>query len=115
MNHDLSVGSAHADPINAATNGHSNINGDLHREPSSPTADSPSTPVSNTAAPIVKLDTEFQELESDVRHEPVPVKSVPSLEDKPAVVATDDASTIAQIGTPVDPGPSFSFFLPYHF
>ncbi len=128
MNHELSVGSVHADPItqttpanivpdvNGSPNGHSNINGDIQREPTSPAADSPATPVSNVAAPNVKFDPEFQEQESDARHEPVPLKSIAPIEAKPAVIAVDDASTIAQSGTPVDPGPScFPLFFPARF
>lgn len=119
MNHEHSVDSGHTDPItpdvvpdadhtlNGNTNGFTKPNGDLRRDPSSPAADSPTTPVSNSAAPDVKIDTEYQEQESDVRHEPMPIKPIASVDSKPAVTAIDDASTVAQIGTPADPGSSF--------
>src|SRR6266498_1664035 len=60
-----------------------NINGNsLHNIPS-PSAGSPATPVSTSAAPDVKIDMDYQEQESDVRHEPLPVKSVDYKGDKP--------------------------------
>ncbi|KAF8649828.1 hypothetical protein AX16_005593 [Volvariella volvacea WC 439] len=70
------------------TNGNSALN------PASPAADSPATPVSNTVVPDVKID--YQEQESDVRHEPVPIKSIDSID------KIDNASTIPQIGSPAD-------------
>lgn len=121
MNHEHSVDSGHTDPItapvvsdvdhtpNGNANGITKLNGDLKRHPSSPAADSPATPVSNAAVPDVKIDIEYQEQESDVRHEPMPIKSIAPVDNKPAVTAIDDVSTVPQIGTPVDPGSSFLF------
>jgi hypothetical protein len=40
---------------------------------SPPAADSPATPVSNTAVPDVKIDIDYQEQESDARNEPLPI------------------------------------------
>jgi bromodomain-containing factor 1 len=42
----------------------------------SPDTASPPTPVSNSVVPDVKIDMDFQEQESDVRHEPLSIKSV---------------------------------------
>ncbi|KAG5648164.1 hypothetical protein DXG03_006118 [Asterophora parasitica] len=67
------------------------LNGDpaALRAPS-PAAESPATPISNMVAPDVKIDIDYQEQESDVRHEPLPVKELAS-------------SIIPQLGTPPDP------------
>lgn len=54
------------------------VNGDLHDHKSgpsaSPSAHSPATPTSTFAAQDVGIDIAYQEQESDVRHEPIPVK-----------------------------------------
>ncbi|KJA25957.1 hypothetical protein HYPSUDRAFT_52717 [Hypholoma sublateritium FD-334 SS-4] len=42
----------------------------------SPATDSPKTPVDILLAPDVKIDMDYQEQESDVRHEPLPVKQL---------------------------------------
>ena len=57
-------GSDHKPVINGHINGHT------------PTADSPNTPVSTIPAPDVKIEMDYQEQESDVRHEPIPIKSI---------------------------------------
>jgi len=72
------------------------VNGHPTSNPS-PAADSPDTPVSIIAAPDVKIEIDFQEQESDVRHEPIPTKLID------AVDRSDTASTIPQPGTPADP------------
>ncbi|KAL6304232.1 Bromodomain-containing protein [Sparassis latifolia] len=72
------------------SNGVHHING--HSTPDSP-IDSPATPVDNSTAPDVKIDVDYTEGESDVRHEPMPLKL-----DK-----LDNASVLPQIGTPADP------------
>jgi len=46
----------------------------------SPATDSPTTPVSNSVAPDVKIDMDFQEQESDVRHEPLPIKPIDTID-----------------------------------
>ncbi|KAF9042100.1 hypothetical protein BJ165DRAFT_1485608 [Panaeolus papilionaceus] len=50
------------------------------------TNDSPATPVSNVAAPDVKIDMDYQEQESDARHEPFPIKLIDDQLDKGHVV-----------------------------
>ncbi|KAF7784761.1 hypothetical protein Agabi119p4_926 [Agaricus bisporus var. burnettii] len=102
MNHEHSVDSGHTDPItpdvppaagvNGAANGVTKLNGGLQRDASSPTLDSPATPVSNSAAPDVKIDDEFHEQEGDVRHEAIPIKPIAPVDSKPAVTTIDDAS-----------------------
>lgn len=67
-----------------------------------PTADSPNTPVSNIPAPDVKIAMDYQEQESDVRNEPIPIKSFDAASD-------DTASIIPQPGTPLDPCKFTSF------
>lgn len=69
------------------------ING---KSSSCPEAESPDTPVSITTAPDVKIAMDYQEQESDVRHEPI-MKSID------AVDRSDTASIISQPGTPADP------------
>ncbi|CAA7264706.1 unnamed protein product [Cyclocybe aegerita] len=59
--------------------------------------DSPATPVSTTAAPDVKIDMDYQEQESDVRHEPLPIKPFAPFDKR----NTD--SLAPQVGTPIDP------------
>jgi hypothetical protein len=73
--------------ISTTINNHS-----LHNLPS-PATDSPVTPVDASVAPDVKIDMDYNEQESDVRHEPLPVKHV-----------EDTLSVSPQVGTPVDPG-----------
>jgi hypothetical protein len=68
------------------------LNGVLNGVIGSPAAESPATPVSTTAAPDVKIDIDYQEQESDARHEPMPIKPIDAL-DKP-----DPASKLT--GTP---------------
>jgi hypothetical protein len=46
----------------------------------SPPTDSPTTPVSNSVAPDIKIDMDFQEQESDVRHEPLPIKPIDAID-----------------------------------
>ncbi|KAF8807195.1 Bromodomain-containing protein [Phlegmacium glaucopus] len=46
----------------------------------SPPTDSPTTPVSNSVVPDVKIDMDFQEQESDVRHEPLPIKPIDTID-----------------------------------
>jgi hypothetical protein len=76
---------------------HNGINGisanvnSLHNLPS-PATDSPATPVS-TAAPDVKTDMDYQEQESDVRHEPLPVKNI-DYKDDPISDAPQDGTSI---------------------
>ena len=63
--------------------------------PDSPAIDSPATPVDNSPTSDVKIDVDHEEHEeSDVRHEqyPIPIDKL------------DNASTVPQIATPVDPG-----------
>jgi bromodomain-containing factor 1 len=48
-------------------------NGDSSAVPS-PVVESPATPFSDTAAPDVKIDIDYQDQESDARHEPLPPK-----------------------------------------
>ena len=65
--------------------------------PDSPAIDSPATPVDNSPTSDVKIDVDHEEHEeSDVRHEqyPIPIDKL------------DNASTVPQIATPVDPGES---------
>lgn len=73
----------------------------------SPTTDDPETPVDTAAAPDVKIDMDYQEQESDVRHEPLPIKDIDHINKQ----HTDDASTVPQVTTPCDPSPSL--FLPF--
>lgn len=63
----------------------------------SPAIDSPATPVNDSPAPAVKIDLQYADQEeSDVRHEPVDMK----------IDVVEDASTVPQVATPVDPGQS---------
>ncbi|KAG5220784.1 transcription factor [Salix suchowensis] len=64
----------------------------------SPNADSPTTPVSSSAIPDVKIDIDYQEQESDVRHEPIPVKIIKPV----AMVQHASAQLLAE--SPVDLG-----------
>lgn len=72
----------------------------------SPNVDSPTTPVSSSAIPDVKIDIDYQEQESDVRHEPIPVKIIEP------VAMVQDASTQLLAEAPVDLGlcPFFPLF-----
>ena len=79
------------------------INGNSSHDPPSPATDSPATPVS-TSAPDVKIDMDYQEQESDVRHEPLPVKNI---DFQSALV-----SNVALAETPIDSGLSFFFSRP---
>jgi bromodomain-containing factor 1 len=65
----------------------------------SPTTDDPETPVDTAAAPDVKIDMDYQEQESDVRHEPLPIKDIDHINKQ----HIDDASTVPQVTTPCDP------------
>lgn len=93
------------------------INGNGVHNANSPAAESPATPISTAAAPDVKIDIDYQEPESDVRHEPITFKPIDSVDKQ------DDASIVPQVGTPADPsmlflscfflkGPIDFFFLP---
>ncbi|KAF8168327.1 hypothetical protein B0H34DRAFT_670517 [Crassisporium funariophilum] len=88
-------------PLLAVSHGHNGISAKLNGNASynhpSPATDSPATPVSYSAAPDVKIDMDYQEQESDVRHEPLPIKAIDSLDKR------DNASIVPQVGTPVDP------------
>ncbi|TFK41386.1 Bromodomain-containing protein [Crucibulum laeve] len=72
------------------------INGNHVHHSHSPAADSPATPVSSDAVPDVKIDIDYQEQESDVRHEPVAIKNIELIDKR-------DISTVPQVGTPLDP------------
>ncbi|KAG5719332.1 hypothetical protein E4T56_gene13287 [Termitomyces sp. T112] len=74
------------------------LNGDAPQRVPSPPVESPATPISNMVAPDVKIDIDYQEQESDARHEPIPIKQLDSIE-KPA----NASSTVPQVGTPLDP------------
>lgn len=73
----------------------SNTNNNINGFPS-PALDSPTTPISNAIVPDVKIDIDYQEQESDARHEPMPIKSIDPVD------KIDDASTVPQVGTPID-------------
>lgn len=75
------------------------LNGDVSQPAPSPAAESPATPISNIVAPDVKIDIDYQEQESDARHEPMPIKQLDSIEKH-----EDVSSTVPQAGTPLDPG-----------
>lgn len=75
-----------------------------HSVTSSPPAatqppDSPATPVDDSTSPHIKIDVDYNEAESDLRHEPIPVK----------VDQLRSASTVPQVGSPVDPSTSCLF------
>ena len=75
-------GSFHA--VQNGVNGVSvNINGNSLHDIPSPLAESPTTPVSTSVAPDIKIDMDHQEQESDVRHEPLPVRPIDYKGDKP--------------------------------
>lgn len=79
-------------------NGHHDLkpsfNGDHTDIADSPAIDSPATPVNDAPAPAVKIDVHYHDQdESDVRHEPVDMK----------IDVVEDASTVPQVATPVDP------------
>jgi len=104
----------HADPINGdqapllAVHNSDNgtfpaLNGSALPNLLSPATDSPNTPVS-TFTPDVKIDFGYNEQESDARYEPMSIKQIDGIP-KP-----DDASTVPQVGTPVDPGMCETFF-----
>ncbi|KAG6891419.1 hypothetical protein C0992_007198 [Termitomyces sp. T32_za158] len=81
-------------------NGNSkHVNGDASQRIPSPSVESPATPISNMVAPDVKIDIDYQEQESDARHEPMPIKQLDSIEK-----VEDASSTVPQAGTPLDPG-----------
>ncbi|KAF8641126.1 hypothetical protein AX17_000768 [Amanita inopinata Kibby_2008] len=77
-----------ADAINGDQTPELTVNGSIN--------DSPNTPVSNFA-PDVKIDIDYQEPESDARNEPLPIKPIEP------ITKPDNASTVPQVGTPVDP------------
>ena len=107
MNHVPSPDSGHADNnrVLNAINGDHGPNGTFNKvngingspNPLSPVTDSPNTPVSNFA-PDVKIDIDYHEQESDARNEPIPIKPIDP------IAKSENASTVPQIGTPVDPG-----------
>jgi bromodomain-containing factor 1 len=106
MNHVPSPDSGHADSnrvLNAINGDHgpdgifNKVNGfNGSPNPLSPVTDSPNTPVSSFT-PDVKIDIDYNEQESDVRHEPIPIKPID------LIAKSENASTVPQIGTPVDP------------
>lgn len=62
------------------------VNGDLQNQQSGPSpSQSPATPISPAAALDVKIDINYQEQESDARHEPMPIRSLEPIQ-KPHVV-----------------------------
>ncbi|KAI0757215.1 Bromodomain-containing protein [Daedaleopsis nitida] len=74
-----------------------NLNGvhlDSVSAPDSPAVDSVATPVNNSLVPDIKIDVDYQDQDSDVRHEPPPLK----------LDTLENASIVPQISTPVDPG-----------
>ena len=89
-------------PVAAAINGYGSPtpppaapNGPADDHADSPAIDSPATPVDNTPTSDIKIDVEpIEHAESDVRHDPYPVR----------VDKLDNASTVPQVATPVDPG-----------
>lgn len=90
------VNGIHAHGLGINTNGVAhpvdNIdNGALSSAPDSPALLSPPT---NAASPPVKIDLDYAQRESDVRHEPLSI----------SVGKGDDASMQPQLGTPADPG-----------
>ncbi|KAF7982061.1 hypothetical protein HWV62_30348 [Athelia sp. TMB] len=91
--HAYSMNDALAIPTNGAAphpdHPHTNGNGDLDAHP-----DSPTTPVDHTVSAIdIKMSMDMQEPESDVRHEPIPIR----------VDKLDHASVAPEVGTPLDP------------
>nr|VWO96631.1 Histone acetyltransferase [Ganoderma boninense] len=81
----------------------SNLNG-VHLEsvsaPDSPAVDSVATPVNNSLVPDVKIHVDYNEQESDARHEPAPIK----------LNKLDNASIIPQLDTPPAPGTFITAF-----
>lgn len=75
-------------------------NGVLAHNSTSPSADSPTTPISVTASPDVKIDIDYQEQESDVRHEPLQIKPIDRVD------KLDGGSFISQVETPDIPSPN---------
>ena len=75
MNHTPSSPDPNPDYVHKIQNGYIN---------NSPTTESLPTPVSNSVAPDLKIDmdfrTIFQEQESDVRHEPLPIKPIDAID-----------------------------------
>jgi hypothetical protein len=70
------------------------LNGDTASEVPSHVVDSPTTPISDSAPPHVKIDIDYQEQESDARHEPLLVK----------IDHIDPSSVIPTLEYPVSPG-----------
>lgn len=77
-------------------NGHLNGNASLNGDNIVVDANSPDTPINTTAVLESKIDVDYVTGESDLRHEPAPVKL-----DK--VQELRDASIVPQLATPVDP------------
>lgn len=71
MNHAPSSPDPHPDYVHKIQNGYIN---------NSPATNSPTTPISTSVAPDVKIDMDFQEQESDVRHEPLPIKPIDAID-----------------------------------
>lgn len=85
----------HLNGFDSAINGvHTTSNGVPDSAPDSPAIDSPATPIDNSLSSDVKIDVQLNDHEeSDVRHEAYPMK----------VDKLDNASTVPQVATPVDP------------
>lgn len=77
-------------------------NGALSSGPDSPAISSPPT---NADSPAVKIDLDYAQRESDVRHDPIPL----------SIEKHDDVSTHPQLGSPQDPGMSHISFHPSAF
>lgn len=76
----------------------SNLSGvhlDSVSAPDSPAVDSVATPVNNSLVPDVKIDVDYNEQESDARHEPAPIK-LDKLENASIVPQSD---TLPVLGT----------------
>jgi bromodomain-containing factor 1 len=105
-------------PLVAVTNGLNGISAKVYPSSNdnhpSPATDSPATPLPIIAPPDVKIDIDYQEQESDVRHEPLPVKHIDSID------KFDNASAVPQLATQLDHSmlsfvmnPLLSHFFPF--
>ncbi|KAG6866801.1 hypothetical protein C0991_008737 [Blastosporella zonata] len=89
----------HPTPELVANGDSKHINGNALQRVSSPVVESPATPISNLVAPDVKIDIDYQEQESDARHEPMPIKHLDAIEK--SLNNSSDSVTI-----PIHPPPS---------